>query len=91
VRNDGAHTSAVEHKWNEPLVDVGREVTDDVTARRVHPNAWFVGAGRIWDQDQLVARAEPMQHFGALSEDRPIYRGIKLTRAGKDRGHTKAM
>jgi hypothetical protein len=60
VRNDGAHTGAVEHKRDEPLVDVGREVTDDIATLRVHPNARLIGAWWIWDQDQLVARTEPM-------------------------------
>jgi hypothetical protein len=91
VRNDGAAAGAVEHMRNEPLADVGRQMADDVAPRRMHPNTRVVGARRIRDQDQLIAGAEPMQDFGALSEDRSIYRSLEFARSGKDGGHTQAM
>src|SRR3954467_14639494 len=57
--NDGAAPSAVEHIGNEPLADIGRQMSDDVATGRVNPNTRVIGPRRIRDQDQLVARTQP--------------------------------
>src|SRR5688572_14148553 len=75
------------HARREPAVDVGRQVTDDVAAHRVHPDARLLDAWRVGDQDQLVPLAQSMHDAGALTEDGPVDRGLEARRIGENRRH----
>lgn len=76
---DGGSAAAFEQPRGEPGRDLFGEVTQDVSARDVHPH----GGRHVWgvrNQQETVAGGDPGQDRRSVTEDRPMNEGVDFHR-----------
>src|SRR5690349_7670261 len=62
-------------------------MSHDIAARRMDPHARLLHAGRIGDENKLIAFAEAEHHTSAVTEHRAIHGCFEARRIGEDRRH----
>ena len=64
----GGDTTAAQHPGSEPGFDLGRQVTDQITVRQMHPDAGVVVDRWAGQNQELVTDMNASQVTGSIAE-----------------------
>lgn len=76
----GAGASSPEHPWSEPVLDLGRQMSDNVTLGHVDPDSGIVVDRRTGDQQDFVSGMQTTEVGRAFGEDRTVDGGAEARR-----------
>jgi hypothetical protein len=76
----GAGASSAEHPRSEPVLDLGRQMSDDVTFGHVDPDAGIIVDRRTGDQKDFVSGMQTTEVGRAFGEDRTVDGGAEARR-----------